>query len=83
MHHKCNKCLYFLDCGATTSLISTTKHSDIGPNHALPVKPVTQTLQAVNSEYLYVKGSVYLIVRIGDKHFDLKLMVCDLDLDDT
>ena len=72
---------FLIDCGATSSLISSSKLSEIDPNNSLPVTPIARTLHTVNGEPMTVDGSVDLVIQIGQEYFDLTFIVCNIDLD--
>ena len=54
--------------------------SEIDPHNKLfKLQPVPNTLHTVNGEVLSVAGSVDIILKLGDQHYDVNFMVCEMN----
>ena len=71
---------FLIDCGATTSLISSNKFKEIGVNRSFQLQPAN-VLKTVNGEQMNVTGRVDLIVEMNAEKFDIPFVVCDIDAD--
>ena len=64
---------FLIDCGATTSLISSDKFKGIGTNRAFQLQPAN-VLKTVNGEPTNVTGRVDLIVEMNAEHLIFLLL---------
>jgi hypothetical protein len=71
---------FLVDCGATTSLISTQTFANI-QQYCNSMTPVTQSFHTVSGQQMNILGKVDLVVQLGKECYDVTFVVGDIDSD--
>ncbi|KAH3863024.1 hypothetical protein DPMN_026000 [Dreissena polymorpha] len=71
---------FLVDCGATTSLISTQTFANI-QQYCNSMTPATQSFHTVSGQQMNILGKVDLVVQLGKECYDVTFVVGDIDSD--
>ena len=72
---------FLVDCGATTSLMSSQTFASLQQYCNFSPTPVNQSFHTVNGQQMNVIGNVVLVVQLGFERYDITFVVGDIDSD--